>query len=80
MGRHRARQARRVVRGRVVEMVDCRTGQEHLLTPDAAAAGYPAEGKYIAICGWEVLPGSLVTPPKGRCDPCRLIPAQQVAR
>jgi hypothetical protein len=84
VGRHSARRAarqvRHVERERVVEMVDCRTGQAHWLTPDAAAAGYPAEGQYVAICGRVILPASMATPPKGWCEPCRSIPAQRVAR
>lgn len=84
MGRHSARravrQAKHVERGRMVEMVDCRTGQGHWLTPEAAAAGYPADGQYIAICGRVILPASMTTPPKGRCEPCRSIPVQRVAQ
>ena len=75
MGRHskaRHRNRRAVPRG-MVEMVDIRTGNNHLLTPDAAAAD-----PLVAICGLAVLPAALVDPGSGCCWDCRsTIPGQR---
>ena len=75
--RHRARQL--VWKG-MIEMVDIHTGDSHLLTPDAAAAGRRAPHRYLARCGTEIIPAALVDPGTGRyCGPCRssTIPAQR---
>ena len=56
---------------RLVEMVDIRTGDNHLLTLDAAAAGRQAAGRYRALCGADILPAALVDPGTGYCRPCR---------
>jgi hypothetical protein len=54
-----------------VEIVDIRTGQRHLLTPDAAAAGQATGRRYHALCGTEILPAALVDPGTGYCWPCQ---------
>jgi hypothetical protein len=66
---------RRLGRGRptlrrrcVIDMVDVRTLLTHLMTPDAAAAG--RRGRYVALCGADVIPASLTEPGQGRCEPC----------
>lgn len=41
----------------------------HLVTDDAMAAGRPA-GRYVAVCGTEVLPASLTVPESRRCPAC----------
>ncbi len=60
-----------------LEWVDLRTGITHLLTPDAAAAGRVRGGRYIALCGAEVIPAAMTESGEGDCQPCRVaaIPA-----
>ncbi|MGH3899319.1 MAG: hypothetical protein ACRDTA_13975 [Pseudonocardiaceae bacterium] len=67
---------------RLFRWVDVRTNTTHLLTPDAAAAGRLRAGRYVALCGADVLPASLTEPGRcGVCQPCTaavvLIPAQR---
>ncbi|MGH3782014.1 MAG: hypothetical protein ACRDRO_15690 [Pseudonocardiaceae bacterium] len=66
----------------MVEMVDIRTGDTHLLTPDAAAAGRQATGRYRSLCGADILPAALVDPGMRCCRLCRstTIPAPRAAR
>lgn len=64
-------------RPRTVEVVDAGTDQAHLLTLDALAAGRGAEGRYVALCGADVLPAALVAPPRQRCRSCPFVPAQR---
>ncbi len=61
------------------DMMDIRTSESHLLTPDAAAAGRLGGERYIALCGADVIPASMVEPGSGYCEPCRaaVIPAQK---
>lgn len=54
----------------MVEMVDIRTGDNHLLTLDAAAAGRQAAGLYRALCGADILPAALVDPGMSYCRLC----------
>jgi hypothetical protein len=54
----------------MVEIVDIRTGHNHLVTPDAAATAWQAAGRYRALCGTKVLPAALVDPRTGYCWPC----------
>lgn len=70
-GRHslRSRRAERT-RRRAVELVDAQTGQAHFMTDSAVAAGQRAKGRYVAICGEEVLPVSLTEPTCGYCPSC----------
>lgn len=49
----------------------------HFLTHDALAAGRRAKGRYIALCGVEVLPAALVDPERGVCTSCAGSPEQQ---
>jgi hypothetical protein len=55
----------------MIEMVDARTGQNHLLTLDAAAAGRQAPHRYLTLCGTQILPAALVDPGTGYCWSCR---------
>ena len=73
MGRHsklRHRSRHPLPRG-MVEMVDIRTGDNHLLTSDAAAAGRRAPNRYCTRCGADVIPAALVEPGTGYCWACR---------
>ena len=54
---------------RVVTVTDARTGDEHLVTDDAIAAGLRA-GRYHAVCGEMVLAASLTTEPAHHCRTC----------
>ena len=76
MGKHSKPRRHQVMPRRgMVEIVDIRTGQRHLLTPDAAAAGQQATGRrYHALCGTEILPAALVDPGTGYCWPCQSTP------
>lgn len=62
-----------------LEWVDLRTGITHLLTPDAAAAGRVRGGRYIALCGWDLIPADRTEPARGTCQECTaaVIPAQR---
>jgi hypothetical protein len=66
----------------MVEMVDIRTGHNHLLTLDAATAGRQAAGQYRALRGADILPAALVDPGTGYCWPCRstIIPTQRAGK
>lgn len=45
-------------------------GTAHLVTDDAMAAGRRA-GRYVAVCGSEVIAASLTTPESRHCRACR---------
>ena len=79
MGRHsKVRHRNQVAPRGMVEMVDIRTGQNHLVTPDAAAVGRRAPNRYLALCGADVLPAALIDPGTGYCWSCRTsIPSQR---
>lgn len=68
---------------RIVELVDARSHEVHLLTQDAFARGMKtAAGKYIALCGGQVIAASmLVAAGRKRCVRCRehttTVPAQR---
>lgn len=59
-----------------VAITDARTRVEHLMT-DAAAMEHRHSGRYLALCGSEVLAASLTDPGRGRCRPCRELAACQ---
>jgi hypothetical protein len=52
-----------------VGITDARTRIEHLMT-DAAAMEHRHVGRYLALCGIEVLAASLTDPGRGQCQPC----------
>ena len=78
-GKHRlkGRRAEHTARHRAVELVDARTLTAHLLTDTAIAAGRLAKGRYIALCGQDVLPASLVEPGRRHFLSCVSIPTQR---
>ncbi|MGH3838297.1 MAG: hypothetical protein ACRDSF_21765 [Pseudonocardiaceae bacterium] len=75
MARKKKQQGKHRLRGRprqahVIEMVDT-SGEAHFLTDAAAVAGRRGGGRYLALCGAEVIPASLTAPPERGCRPCR---------
>jgi hypothetical protein len=60
-----------------VEVVDARTRTAHSLTDEALAAGRLPQGRYIALCGQDVLPAGLTEPGSGRCPSCVWVPRQR---
>ncbi len=54
----------------LLDMVDIRSLVVHRVTPDAAAAGFRGTGRYIALCGAEVIPACMTEPGRFRCEPC----------
>lgn len=66
-------------RRRTVELVDAGSLMAHLLTPDALDAGRRPTGRYVALCGVDVLPASLTAPPQGHCRSCISIPSQRTS-
>ena len=73
-GRHRRQAARTSVptqRGsRRSGIIDCRTGVEHLMTDEAMALRRPF-GRYVALCGAQVLAASRTTTrARVRCPLC----------
>jgi hypothetical protein len=50
-------------------IVDAVTGTEHLIT-DESAAEHRHAGRYLALCGTEVVAASLTAPAGGRCGSC----------
>lgn len=71
-GKHtlKRKKAERAEYRRAAEVVDVRTLRAHLLTLDALAEGQYAAGRYVALCGQDVLPASLVEPGRERCASC----------
>lgn len=57
---------------RTIELVDARSHEVHLLTQDALADGMKtAAGKYIALCGVQVIAASMLVPAnRKRCVDC----------
>lgn len=76
MGRHRLATKRpRIPRHRRplnIDMVEVESLLAHRLTPDAAAVGRGPGGRYLAVCGAEVIPAALEEPGRGYCQRCRL--------
>lgn len=54
---------------RVVTVTD-RKGTAHLVTDDALDVARSAAGRYVAVCGAVVLPGSLSAPIGHSCHGC----------
>jgi len=72
-GRHRLKGrsvVQRTTRYRAIEVVDARTLTAHFLTLDALAAGRLPKGRYITLCGQDVLPASLAEPGRAAREPC----------
>ena len=51
----------------LARMVDCVTGEIHLLLPDATRDG---AGRFAALCGHPVLPASMADPGRSTCSGC----------
>jgi hypothetical protein len=78
MGKHSKQQGRHVPQRRTVatiQLVDT-TGTAHLVALDAATDGL-SRGRYITICGGDVLPAALVAREARYCRLCAPIPAQR---
>lgn len=71
-GRHRRRAAHAQVpkqRGpRPVGVTDARTRVEHFLSRESAEHRHA--GRFLALCGVQVLAASLTEPARGHCGPC----------
>ncbi|MGH3588860.1 MAG: hypothetical protein ACRDS1_01900 [Pseudonocardiaceae bacterium] len=63
----------------MIEMVDI-SGEEHFLTDAAAVAGRRGGGRYLALCGAEVIPASLMATPERGCRSCRDAIARRTTR
>ncbi|MGH4002049.1 MAG: hypothetical protein ACRDTJ_31810 [Pseudonocardiaceae bacterium] len=72
-GKHRLRRRPQ----HVIEMVDARHLEAHFLTDHAAVAGRRVGGRYVALCGAEVIPASLTATPETGCRSCRDALAQR---
>jgi hypothetical protein len=70
----RRHETARVVQ-RTIEMVD-HTGTAHFLTLTAAESGLP-RGRYVAICGEDLVPAALVAREARYCRLCAPVPAQR---
>ncbi len=75
--RLKGRRVQRTARHRAVEVVDAHTLTVHFLTADALATGRHVSSRYVAICGQDVVPASLVEPGRGRYRSCTSIPMQR---
>lgn len=58
---------------RLVALTDVYTGAAHLVTDEAMAAGRRAAGRYVAICGADMLPASLTAPERRICPHCAVL-------
>jgi hypothetical protein len=54
---------------RSIRIVDARTSTEHLITDESVAA-HRHVGRYLAVCGAQVLAASLTAPQRSRCPVC----------
>jgi hypothetical protein len=70
-----------ITKRRGVEIVDIRTLVAHVLSDAAAVARRRGGGRYVALCGAEVIPASLAAAPEGGyCGSCTAIPSQRTTR
>ena len=56
--------------GCTISFVDGPTGVAHRVTGETFAAGRRAGGRYVALCGVQVLPVSLSAPARFHCPVC----------
>jgi hypothetical protein len=54
---------------RLIRIVDARTSMEHLVTDESVVAHRHA-GRYLAVCGAQVLAASLTAPQRSWCSAC----------
>jgi hypothetical protein len=81
VGRHRLRGRRVVTKRRGVEIVDVRTLVAHVLSDAAVVVGRRGGGRYVALCGVEVIPASLTVGPEGGyCGSCTAVPTLRRTR
>lgn len=66
-GKHRRRERRHRI---TIPLVDAHTLMAHYLTDEAFAAGRLAAGRYVALCGRDVLPASLTVAEVDHCRRC----------
>jgi hypothetical protein len=78
-GKHtvRTRRAERATWRRSVEVADARMLTAHLLTEKALAAARHPTGRYIALCGQDVVPVRLTDIEPSPCPACVSIPTQR---
>jgi hypothetical protein len=73
-GRHRRGATNRPMpsahQHRPVRIVDARRSMEHLVTDESVVAHRHA-GRYLAVCGAQVLAASLTAPQRSRCPECK---------
>lgn len=55
-----------------IGFADGPTGIAHRVTIDAFAAGHRVGGRYVALCGAQVLPARLTAPAHYHCPACEL--------
>jgi hypothetical protein len=55
---------------RPIRIVEARTSMEHLITDESAVAHRHA-GRYLAVCGAQVLAASLAAPERRLCLMCQ---------
>ena len=55
----------------IAMMVDARTGTAHRVTDESVAAGRRAGGRYVAVCGAQVLAANLTMPERDQCPSCQ---------
>jgi hypothetical protein len=72
-GRHRLQAERAQIpvqrRPRPLGIIDAQTHVEHLVT-DESAREHRHSGRYLALCGVQVLAASLTATDRGRCPRC----------
>ena len=56
---------------RPIAMTDATTGIAHRVTDESVAAGRRAGGRYVAVCGAQVLAASLTMPERDQCQSCQ---------
>lgn len=66
-GKHRRRERRHRT---AIPLVDAHTLTAHYLTDEALAAGRRGAGRYVALCGLDVLPASLTVAEVDHCRRC----------
>jgi hypothetical protein len=57
----------------------CRDGREHAVRSSELDAG-KAGGRFLAVCGHTILPGSIASPPGPRCVRCAMSATSAGAR
>ncbi|MBV8540392.1 MAG: hypothetical protein JO364_20080 [Pseudonocardiales bacterium] len=66
----RGRRARTPIPGCIIGFADGLTGISHSVTEEAFAVGRRERGRYVAVCGAQVLPARLTVPARYHCPAC----------